>query len=85
MSKFKVGDIVEIRPSNPLFEVLKRGVCFGIIKREARLMYIHDWETEEVVKEFWAYDVLVEGEVFKNVPEQGLTRLEENDSRKDDK
>lgn len=82
MNKFSVGDIVEIRPSNPLYEVLSGGTNFGIIKKGARLMYVHDWETEDVIKEFWAYDILVQGEVFKNVPEQGLIKLEENDSRK---
>ena len=81
MNKFSVGDIVEIRPSNPLYEVLSGGTNFGIIKKGARLMYVHDWETEDVIKEFWAYDILVQGEVFKNVPEQGLIKLEENDSR----
>ena len=44
-------------------------------------MYVHDWETEEGIKEFWAYDVLVEGEVFMNVPSEGLMKLEENDIR----
>lgn len=85
MQKFEIGDIVEIRPNNPLYDVIRRGVHFGIVMKKAQLMYVHDWETEEVVKEFWAYDILLEGEVFKNVPELGLVKLEENDSREDDK
>ena len=40
---------------------------------------MHDWETEEVLKEFWAYDVIVEGQVFENVPEDGLKALEGNE------
>ena len=48
-------------------------------------MYVHDWETEEVVKEFWAYDVIVDGQIFENVPEEGLKRIEENENEKDSK
>ena len=44
-------------------------------------MYVHDWETEEVIKEFWAYDVIVEGKIFENVPEDGLKKLEENENK----
>ena len=84
MNKFDVGDIVEIRPNNPLYEILDNGGNFGIIKKNAQLMYVHDWESDEVVKEFWAYDIIVKGEVFKNVPEQGLVKLNENNSWKDD-
>ena len=35
-------------------------------------MYIHDWEDGDVIKEFWAYDIIVEGQTFRNVPEEGL-------------
>ena len=75
MSRFKVGDLVYIRPHSPAYPIMACSSSFGIIKREARLLYVHDWETEEVVKEFWAYEVLVEGQIFKNVPEDGLKRI----------
>lgn len=77
MRRFDVGDIVYVRSDSPLYPALKSRDSFGIIKKKARLMYLHDWETEEVLKEFWAYDVIVEGQVFENVPEDGLKRLEE--------
>lgn len=38
-------------------------------------MYLHDWEDREVLKEFWAYDIIIEGQTFKNVPEEGLRRI----------
>ena len=50
---------------------------FGIIKGRARLLYVHDWETEDVIKEFWAYDVVVEGQTYENVPEETLKMLVE--------
>ena len=83
MKKFQVGDIVEIKSNNPLREILRVGSNFGIIMKSAQLMYVHDWETEEVKKEFWAYDILVQGQIFKNVPSHGLVKLEENDIRQD--
>ena len=76
MERFEVGDIVLIKSHSPLYSVMSDSNSFGIIKKKARLMYVHDWETEEVIKEFWAYDVIVEGKVFENVPEDGLKKLE---------
>ena len=35
-------------------------------------MYVHDWEDEDILKEFWAYDIIIEGQTFENVPEEGL-------------
>lgn len=47
----------------------------GIIAKPARLLYLHDWEDQEVLKEFWAYDIIIEGQTFHNVPEEGLRRI----------
>ena len=50
-------------------------------------MYVHDWEAdlreEEVIKEFWAYDVVIEGQTFKNVPEETLVELIKNEDEED--
>ena len=59
MKRFEVGDIVFVQSFSPLYPSLKTSTSFGIIKGKARLLYVHDWETEEVLKEFWAYDVIV--------------------------
>ncbi len=85
MKRFEIGDLVYIKGHSPLFPVLSDSNSFGIIKGEARLLYCHDWETEEVVKEFWAYDVIVDGQIFQNVPEEGLQRIKENENEKDSK
>ncbi len=85
MKRFEVGDIVFIKSYSPLFPSLRRANNFGIIKGKARLLYVHDWETEEVLKEFWAYDVLIEGQVFENVPEEGLKRIDEEKEKNENK
>ena len=77
MKIFKVGDLVTIRTHCPIYELMNDPKSFGIIKAEARLLYVHDWETEEVLKEFWAYDVVVEGHTYQNVPEETLKKFEE--------
>jgi hypothetical protein len=81
VKRFEIGDIVFVKSYSPLYPSLKRVTNFGIIKGEARLLYVHDWETEEVRKEFWAYDILIEGQVFENVPEEGLRKIDEEELR----
>ena len=85
MKRFEIGDIVFVKSYSPLYPSLKRAVNFGIIKGKARLLYVHDWETGEVRKEFWAYDILIEGQVFENVPEEGLRKIDEEELRNEDK
>ena len=85
MKRFEIGDIVFVKSYSPLYPSLKRSINFGIIKGKARLLYVHDWETEEVRKEFWAYDVLIEGQVFENVPEEGLRKIDEEELRNENK
>ena len=77
MNLFEVGDIVFIRTHSPIYPLMNDPASLGIIKAGARLLYVHDWETEDVVKEFWAYDVVVEGHTYENVPEETLKKLEE--------
>ena len=84
VKRFNIGDIVYVKPESPLHPALESDDSFGIIKGSGRLLYVHDWETEEALKEFWAYDVVVEGRVFENVPEDGLKVLEENKDRENE-
>ncbi len=80
--KFKIGDMVQITPGSPIYSIGNNTFKIGLIKSEALLLYIHDWEVDDVLKEFWVYDVIVNGRVFKNVPEEGLKRLENNEDEK---
>ena len=75
MKRFEIGDLVCIRVNCPIFPLMKDSNSLGIIKGKARLLYVHDWETEDVIKEFWAYDVIVEGQTYENVPEETLKIL----------
>jgi len=77
MKLFDVGDLVTIMVHSPIYPLMSDRNSFGIIKAKARLLYVHDWETEEVLKEFWAYDVVVEGHTYQNVPEETLKKFEE--------
>jgi len=83
--KFKIGDMVQITPGSPIYSIGDKTFKIGLIKSEALLLYIHDWEVDDVLKEFWVYDVIVNGRVFKNVPEEGLKRLEDNEDEKNTK
>ena len=77
MKLFEIGDLVLIRTHSPVYQLMNDPKSFGIIKAEARLLYVHDWETEDVIKEFWAYDVVVEGHTYENIPEETLKKFEE--------
>lgn len=72
MVKFSIGDLIKVTSNSPLFSALRSRDSIGIISEPARLMYVHDWEDGDVIKEFWAYDIIIEGQTFKNVPEEGL-------------
>lgn len=69
-------------PGSPIYSIGNNTFKIGLIKSEALLLYIHDWEVDDVLKEFWVYDIIVNGRVFKNVPEEGLKRLENNEDEK---
>jgi len=48
----------------------------GVIVSDPVLVFVHDWENaSEFPSEFWCYDVYVEKQLFKQVPEQMLRRL----------
>lgn len=71
---FEKGDLVLIKESCPIYNVTNNRSCVGIIVNEAQLLYIHDWETKEVMKEFWGYDVFYDGVTYKNVPQETLRK-----------
>lgn len=72
---FKPGDLVKVKPSSTIYSVIVKNRNMGIVKKEAVLMYYHDWETDGVTQEYWAYDVIIEGKVHRNVPEEALERF----------
>lgn len=72
--KFEIGDLVKVTTNSPLFGVVD-SQSIGIVAKHARLMYVHDCSDSDTIKEFWAYDVIIEGRTFENVPEEGLRGL----------
>jgi len=73
--KFEIGDLVQITSISPLYKVITSSQVIGIVAKPARLMYVHNCDEEEPLKEFWAYDLLIEGKTYENVPEEGLRGL----------
>jgi len=73
--RFEIGDIVSFQRNSPIYSIIPNKSSFGIISNKARLMYVCDWESTEVLREFWAYDIIIEGRVFVNVSEEGLKGL----------
>ena len=80
--KFKLGDIVQLSDRTPIYNSLESPESIGLVVSEPILMYVHDWETEDVVREFWCYEVLINGRRYKNLPEEALKRVEKNEDEK---
>jgi hypothetical protein len=80
--KFRTGDLVKFKPSSTIYGVVVSDLNLGIIVNEAILMYVHDFGQEDSIKQYWSYDVLIDGETYRNVPEEVLEKIE-NDNEKD--
>lgn len=80
--KFKLGDIVQLSDRTPIYNSLESPESIGLVIAEPVLMYVHDWETEDVVREFWCYEVLINGRRYKNLPEEALKKVEKNEDEK---
>ena len=77
--KYEKGDLVKFKPSSTIYGIMVKDLNLGIISDEAVLMYVHDWETDGVVRQYWAYTVLVADQTFINVPEEVLEKFENED------
>jgi len=70
--KFSIGDLVMFRQD--FIGELIDGL--GIIVSEPQLMFEHDWPTKSgFPNEFWSYNIKIDNELFKMVPEQFLKGL----------
>lgn len=77
--KFKIGDLVKVKPNSPIYDRLKDTNSLAIVMQSARLMYVFDQEHVDTLREFWAYTLLIEGETHCNIPEEGLEIFENED------
>ena len=76
--KFEPGDLVMIKPDTTIYYSLDAASNVGIIISAAVLMYAHDTPKGKKLK-FYAYDVIFDGQTYRNVPEEVLRGLENND------
>ena len=79
--RFNPGDLVLIRSDSTIYEMLESTSNVGIVVNKGVLMFVHTYNDGEI-KEFWSYDVIFDGRTFRNVPEEvlrGITDENEED------
>ena len=77
--KFKTGDLVKFKPASTIYGIVVNTLNLGIIVDEAILMYVHDWQPDGDIREYWAYNIVVGDRTFSNVPEEVLEKFENDD------
>ena len=78
--KFNKGDLTVLQDADKITTL----GGLGVIVSNPVLVFINDWENiSEFPSEFWCYDVYAEGQLFRQVPEQMLRRLKNEDETKD--
>jgi hypothetical protein len=76
--KFEKGDLVRIKEDTAVYDMLESASNVGIVVSSAILMLIHIYENGDK-KEFWAYDIIVDGRKYKNIPEEVLEEFCKNE------
>ena len=77
--KFKKGDLVYVKDEDNLLE----GLNLAIIISEPMLMFIYKSGPIPTKKEnYWVYDVVVGDQLIKEIPEQILKVLNDEDKTK---
>jgi hypothetical protein len=79
--KFSKGDLAMI--VNPIANV--GGDKVAIVVSEPTLVLMHQWEKKiGYPSEFWSYDVVIDGQLFREIPEKMLGDLK-NENEEDSK
>lgn len=81
--KFELGDLVMIRNDSLLYETIETASNVGIVVKAGMLMYVHYSQNGEAMK-FWAYDIVIDGRTYKNVPQEVLRGLKELEKDEED-
>ncbi len=76
--KFEPGDLVMLKPDTTIYYTLEAASNVGIVVSAAVLMYAH-YSPQGGKLKFYAYDVMFDGRTYKNVPEEVLKGLKNND------
>ena len=79
---FNKGDLVVLQDSDKITTL----GGLAVIVSEPVLVFIHDWEyISEFPSQFWCFDVYADRQLFRQVPEQMLRRLKNEDEIKNNK
>ena len=71
---FKKGDLFKFnKQGTDLFKHITGSV--GLIASEPKLLYEYDFHTQPKKTQYYAYDVLVSGQLFSDIPEDFLNRI----------
>ena len=76
--RFETGDLVMLKADTTIYYSLEAASNVGIVVSTAVLMYAHTTQKGEKLK-FYAYDVMFDGRTYKNVPEEVLRGLKNED------
>lgn len=76
--RFERGDLVMLKADTTIYYSLEAASNVGIVVSTAVLMYAHTTPKGEKLK-FYAYDVMFDGRTYKNVPEEVLRGLQNED------
>ena len=75
ISEFKKGDLVKFNKfGEDLFAYLRASVA--VVVSDPIIMY--EYEMEHAIQ-YIAYDILVDGKLFKQIPEEFLDRITQNE------
>ena len=75
---FKKGDLFFLNSEGKiLFHQV--GGENGLIMSDPYLLYEKDFESKTPVEEYYGYDILIQGKLFKEVPEKFLRRVIKNE------
>jgi hypothetical protein len=80
--KFREGDLVRIKAGTSMYSILDFASNVCIVVNPAILMYVH-LDEHGNKKEFWAYEIFVDGRRFKNIPEEILEEFNRNEDEED--
>ena len=72
--KFKIGDLVKIKPCSTIYGIIQDKDSVGIVLKEAVLMFVSD--IMDIKTEYWAYDVIINGKTLRNIPEEVLEEFQ---------
>ena len=76
---FNKGDLVVLQDADKITTL----GGLGVIVSNPVLVFINDWENaSEFPSQFWCYDVYADTKLFRQVPEQMLRRLKNEDETK---